>query len=261
MQELNVIKGDSLAEFEVTHPELILTTGWTCSMSVLDDAGTAVLGPISVTDTTDAEDAFLVSLTPAQTSSLSVETYKMTVELNNASLDFNQEFHYLLNVDPEYEAGTATDLIRLTRATNSFATYEDLLLKANQMPLLKMVNKVSRRELKAALIQAYYNICLLTLDFELTSGETDPSEFDTTDLDELTTAQLDILLRAQITEADMLLGANPIEDRRRAGLLSDSVGESAHFFRTSKPLELPVYKETARVLKGVIVWAKRIGRG
>lgn len=263
MQQYNVKQGDTLKDILISDPCLITSQGWTCVMELFDNSGAIAIGPINITSTTEADDAFVVSLSPAQTALLDVEIYRMVVELNNPSLTpvVNVEYEFIISVDPQYESGDATDLIVLTVADNSFGTYSSLIHKLNQMPLLKMANAVPRRDLKAALVQAYYNIGLLALDFGLYNDPIVSSEYTADDLAALTSSQTDILLRAQLTESDMLLGSNPVEDRRRMGLLSDSVGESAHFFRTRKPLELPVYKETARILQGYISWNRKIGRG
>lgn len=263
MQEYTVKKGDTLREILITDPCLVTTDGWTCQLEIFDNSGAIVIGPTSVTNKTVAQDAFIVSLTPTQTSSLAVESYKVVVELSNNSLTppVNAEHEFVLNIDPEYESGDTVDLIVLTVAENSFGTYESLVHKLNQMPLLKLSNSVSRRELKGALVQSYYNIGLLALDFGLYTDPLLASEYTADDLSSLTASQTDALLRAQLVESNMLLGGNPIEDRRRMGLLSDSVGESTHFFRTRKPIEMPVYKETVKVLQGYISWNRKISRG
>lgn len=259
MSEYTVNQGDTSPVILIGSSSMVTTTGWTCTLKVLDANDVELINK-TITETNEANDRFRAYLTPAETTALPVETYRLFIELSNAALTppFNVEEKHILHVEPDMDVG---DIVVITRATNSFGTYEELLTTLGQMPLLKQAPSVGRRELRASLVQSYYNICLLTLDFGLTSETTSPHDFTVADLDELTATQLDILLRAQLTEADMLLGANPIEDRRRAGLLSDSVGESAHFFRTTKPIELPVYKETARVLKGAMIWTKRIGRG
>ena len=68
------------------------------------------------------------------------------------------------------------------------------------------------------------------------------------------------LLRAQVIEADDVLGGNPIEARRRLGLISDSAGESAHFFRTSKPLNLPCCRGAIDELRGIVSWGLHVRR-
>lgn len=69
------------------------------------------------------------------------------------------------------------------------------------------------------------------------------------------------LRKAQVAEADAILAQDPVEERRRQGLLSDAVGESRQTFKNSKPLELPVCKRALGYLSYFVTFGKRIGRG
>jgi hypothetical protein len=66
---------------------------------------------------------------------------------------------------------------------------------------------------------------------------------------------------AQVAEADSILGGDPVELRRREGLLLESIGEVKQMFRTGKPLDLPVSKRALRYLSAFVTFSKRIGRG
>lgn len=76
----------------------------------------------------------------------------------------------------------------------------------------------------------------------------------------LPTRFLAALKRAQVTEADAILGGNSIEAKRREGLVQDNIGESRQTFRQSKPLELPVCRRALGYLSYFITFSKRIGR-
>lgn len=71
---------------------------------------------------------------------------------------------------------------------------------------------------------------------------------------------VDALKRAQVVEADAILGGNSIEQKRREGLVQDNIGESRQMFRQSKPLELPVCRRALGYLGYFVTFAKRIGR-
>lgn len=71
---------------------------------------------------------------------------------------------------------------------------------------------------------------------------------------------LDALCVAQVVEADVLLGGDPIETRRQQGLVLDTVGESKQMFRTGKPLELPVSRRALGYLGRFITFSQRIAR-
>ena len=266
MTEYTVKQGNTSPVVNIGSSSMVSTDGWTCNLRVLDFDSTAIIDR-NITETNEANDKFLVYLTPAETGAIAVESYRMVVELSNAALTppFNVEQHHIITIDPQMEVGDATGLVQLIEGTNSFDSFEELLLMLPQMPHLKCAISADRASLKGALVGAYQNIGFLTTDFQVyddTLGvwKVSTADFTDTDLTELSQEDFDKLVRAQLTEANGLLGAYPIEDRRRAGMLSDSVGESAMFFRTRKPLELPVYKETAWVLKGFIMWTKSVSR-
>lgn len=155
---------------------------------------------------------------------------------------------------------------RLVVGDNSFATLPDLLLTAADMIELRAFHNASETRQVSALIGAWHNLGQLPVQFEDLEG-TDRYELGTTvelidtDLALLQPKTLRRLLRAQVIEANDLLGGNPIEARRRLGLISDSAGESAHFFRTAKPLNLPACREAVDELRGIVSWGVRVGRG
>jgi hypothetical protein len=76
----------------------------------------------------------------------------------------------------------------------------------------------------------------------------------------LPTRFVDALKKAQVVEADAILGGNSVEAKRREGLVQDNIGESRQTFRQSKPLELPVCRRALGYLSYFITFSKRIGR-
>jgi len=77
----------------------------------------------------------------------------------------------------------------------------------------------------------------------------------------LPTRFLDALKKAQIAEADAILGnAGSVEAARNAGLVQDVVGESRQMFRSSKPLQLPCSRRALSYLSYFVSFAKRVGR-
>lgn len=69
------------------------------------------------------------------------------------------------------------------------------------------------------------------------------------------------LRRAQVVEADNLLRGDPIGDKRRAGIISESIGESKMFLRSVPDVQLPISREALTHLRGYLTYAIRIGRG
>jgi hypothetical protein len=149
---------------------------------------------------------------------------------------------------------------------NSFAILPDLQTAAVDMIHLRAFANATEDEQTSALIQAWNNLGQLPVRFDDLEGT---DSYDKGSTRELIDADINILqpktyqrlIRAQIIEADDVLGGNPIEARRRLGLISDSSGESAHFFRTSKPLNLPCCRAAIDELRGIVNWGARIGRG
>lgn len=60
------------------------------------------------------------------------------------------------------------------------------------------------------------------------------------------------LRRAQIIEADVIVGGDKVNDKRRLGILSESIGESSMMFRVGKPLDLGMSDAALRELTGYI---------
>lgn len=265
MSEYTVKQGDLGPEIEVSHALMPNTTGWSCNLLVLNAAGASQLAR-AVTTTNVSQSAFLVQLTVAETSLLAIDSYRLTIELANSGLTppFNEEYHHILNVDPEMEALDEPALIAVTKGTNSFMTYEEALLAIARAPQLPALASAGRMQLRAALVSAYNNIGRLNVDFgvlDVDGNEVYCSlDFSEADIVALEAKAYNALIIAQLTEANGILGGNPVEDRRRMGLLSDSAGESAHFFRTSKPLELPVYRDTMNALRGYVFWTGKVSR-
>jgi hypothetical protein len=68
------------------------------------------------------------------------------------------------------------------------------------------------------------------------------------------------LRKAQVCEADVILGGDVIADRRRAGLLSESIGESSMMFRSGKPLNLGISHRSLEYLSGFVDIRITMGR-
>lgn len=171
------------------------------------------------------------------------------------------------------------DLLRVL--DNSFGTWGDLTLAARYMVNIVPFNLSDADQQKAALIQAYHNIGDVHVDFCPPHRRArywpqnrmwDDTGIFESDLERIwSTRQLkpetwarihqdkkDALIKAQLIEANFLLSGLTPEKQRLSGLLSHSAGESAHFYRTTKPLELPVCRATALALKGIISYVTRI---
>ena len=69
------------------------------------------------------------------------------------------------------------------------------------------------------------------------------------------------LEKAQVAEADYLLGGDPTDLIRQNGVILDTVGQTKQMYRTTKALDLPVSKRALKYLSQFVTFSKRIGRG
>lgn len=143
---------------------------------------------------------------------------------------------------------------------NSLQTYPAALLLGYEQPNLPAWNDASKIDRSNALSAAYRNLGRLTLryintDYKDQSRLVSPinSSYDITkmtaiELAALPVEYLEALCRAQVIEADFLLGSDEAGDIRRSGIMSASVGESSQFFRPAKPYEGAVCKRALKEL-------------
>lgn len=163
---------------------------------------------------------------------------------------------------------------------NSFQTIAQADFNAQIMPNLAGWAAASREQRMAALIDARLHICQLAFtningrgqgyldwapegtrdSFWLGDGF-DLAGFTATQFQSLPERFRVALRQAQIAEADAILGGDPIDDKRRAGVVLDSIGESRLMFRPTAPLNLPVCRRALGYLSGFVTFSKRIARG
>jgi hypothetical protein len=60
------------------------------------------------------------------------------------------------------------------------------------------------------------------------------------------------LRRAQIAEANEVLSLGDPSDKRKVGIMSETIGESSMMFRVGKPLELGLSHAALSILKGYV---------
>lgn len=137
----------------------------------------------------------------------------------------------------------------------SFQTYNESVLSGMDIFGLDNWSQASDRDRKKALIEAYYSIVAMTF----TIG--DISLYDEANILALESELLIALRKAQVAEANSVLGGNSIEDKRRIGLMSETIGESSNMFRPGKPLILPVSNAAMTYLSKYVSWSVKVNRG
>jgi hypothetical protein len=167
--------------------------------------------------------------------------------------------------------------LRLKRLTNSFVSEGEALMIRAEMPSLEGWDAASEDERLAALVTAHKSLCRLTLRYKrqtsmsrVTWGEDEGSGYTYVyELDRLLDSEWDeidplvktALQRAQMREADTLLRGDPVADRRRAGIISETVGESSMFFRQVPEVRGAVSREAMEEIGRYVVRSTRIARG
>lgn len=169
--------------------------------------------------------------------------------------------------------------------TNTFQALDQAELTAMDIPNLDAWGIATDDEKMAALIDARVRIC--TLSFRLLNSninfgqdslnyvpegsfqtrnaglfmfDGNLSLLDAQQYGGLPERFKEALRKAQVTEADNILGNDVIGQKRDAGIIQDTVGESKQTFREAKPLDLPVCKRALRFLSYFIQFNRSIGR-
>lgn len=148
----------------------------------------------------------------------------------------------------------------LIAGLNSFQSFSQAELVAMDIPQLAGWNTSNEKDKIAALIEARLQICQLRFSL-LNSGQDNLALVTPSDFAKLPACFKLALCRAQVTQADAILGGDPVDVRRKEGLILESIGEVKQMFRGGKPLELPVSKRALKYLSPFASFSQRIGRG
>ena len=260
---------------------------------VVDQAGHEVVarGPLNGLDGSNAVvtiDAAVNQVTtiPDTITSNDIDKY-MTREARTVELFLTDTLGNVTMIAKSYALETPDPLIV---GLNSFQTFAQADLMALEIPNMTAWNAATEHEKITALIEARQRICQLNfwlLNSNINWGQDNlnyvpegayQSPYATNgnrmfifngNLSLLTPAQFSrlpvrfiaALRRAQVAEADQILGGSPVDARRQEGLMLESIGEVKQMFRPSKPLDLPISKRALRYLSQFVTFAKRIGRG
>lgn len=175
----------------------------------------------------------------------------------------------------------------LITMTNSYQTLSQAKLMLLDMPDMLGWESATDKKRSAAMIESFYRLGLLKydiygllipsrentvvtnrlnldlLDTQAVSYYRTRPSLSTLSLEEFIGLPIlftDAVKKAQISEADIILGGDPVQKKRDEGLMSESVGESSSMFRPGVPLALPVNKRTLNYLSGWVTYRAHIGR-
>lgn len=166
---------------------------------------------------------------------------------------------------------------------NSFMSYVEAIRWRGEFASMDAWDAAPRERRLAAMTEAYRRICKIA--FKVPGANLDGTNVNKanygTGTDEgwfwgsrvristLTASQFDALpeaftravKRAQLVEANVLLGGDPIGSKRKQGLVSETIGESSMFFQSRPYLNLPVTKEAYEELRRFITLKVGVVRG
>ena len=237
-------------------------------------AQTATSFAVNDSSVTVVTSTIINALTAGSLKGFRVIELKLTFDTGNVTYLNNS---YLLEVENS-----------LVQMTNSYQTLNEAKLLLLDMPDMPAWEVATDRKRMAAMTEAFlrigklnYNIYGLLIPsrentvvsnrINIDFGGTESVSYFRTrpTLNALTQIEFAALpslfsiavKKAQLSEADIILGGDPISKKREEGLMSDSVGESSVMFRQGKPLLLAVGRRTLDYLSGWVYFSPRLGRG
>lgn len=171
----------------------------------------------------------------------------------------------------------------LAVTTNSFVSYPEALALRQEFGQLIGWDGNDQTRHAQALIEAYRRLCRMSFKVPgfVASGKDQKSAVYGLGTDApwmssprvrvstLTLEQFDALpetfrralKRAQLAEANVLLGGDPIGDKRKAGIISETIGETSAFFQSKPYLNLPISKQAFEEVRRFVFMRIGIARG
>lgn len=164
---------------------------------------------------------------------------------------FSLEYAYGLTIADPLQVGV-----------NSFMTYRQAQKMAMDMPKLNNWEATSQSQRISALLEAKQRICRLAFDF----GQIQPDM--TKNLEDLSVEDFEALpikfktalKKAQLAEANDVLEVDSIAERRRQGLILETIGEVKQMFSSIIPAQMAVSSKAMSYLSRYLVSGKKIGR-
>ncbi len=254
MSDFRIIQGNTGPSLEVQNAMMTSVDGWECRMELLSPAGAKVIDR-AVTDVNLGGDRFIARLTATDTASLTPDTYNWRLILENTSITpaFESFEVHTIEIEPK---STPRGNLELARGENSFCDYQALLEQLEAMPELSGAHGVSRVRLKAAAVEAWYDIGALCVD--LGNGLSTSRYLSATLFDSLPASHQAALIRAQLLQADFII-TTP-ETVRDGKVRTTGIGESVMVFRNNRrvivcdkaveslrPFIVPGWQHTARL--------------
>lgn len=173
-------------------------------------------------------------------------------------------------VQHRYIIEKATLLIPMT---NSFQSYERAMLTRMSIARADGWDSAETSAQYAALTEAFNRMARKTYRYRLSQDAVaydahDPywivdrmSYRTRADYDKWPKDFKDALHLAQMYEANHILMGDPVTDKRRQGIISETIGEAKMFFNSAPPLRSSLCQEAMEVISPFLSTTRRIGRG
>jgi hypothetical protein len=192
----------------------------------------------------------------------------LRIELVTAAGTIPRSFSYVIESEQ-----------RLQLMTNTFLTFEGAEILAIDIPNVTGWTTASEDQKKAALVEAYRRLTAIPMKYLLAPLDTfgwntlSPRDIETEqvitrsmwgeltadDYAEFPTHFKKVLRRAQILEANELLQGDTVLKKHRAGIVSETIGESSVTLRDGK-VDYGISSQAMSALAGYIYFNARIAR-
>lgn len=161
---------------------------------------------------------------------------------------------------------------KLILMTNSFQTFEEALLTRFNLPVLDGWDMGEEAAQVGALATAFDRMCRLSYRYMLNQNAVMYNSRDPywivngirfltpNDFAGWPSDFKQALRNAQLFEADQILKGDPVGDKRRSGVISETIGEAKMFFNAKPPLRLALCEQAMEALTGHIHANRRVGR-
>jgi hypothetical protein len=231
-----------------------IVTPTALSYTVYDEVGNTIAGPTSPAFTaSNGEVTIAISAVNNTLPVGDVIGYrKVDLTITVGSVSFINSEDYVLK--------SSTVLVR---GTNSVQTYEQAIMTSMEMGDLDGWNKASDDERKVALLAAYDALGSLTYTIMYTDDTEELLSIKDLELADYTLVeptQLRDFRKAQVAQANYILGGNPTEKKIADGLQSSTIGEVSQFFRPRPSLSLALCRSALNYIGKYVSWSAVVAR-
>jgi hypothetical protein len=155
-------------------------------------------------------------------------------------------------------------------AVNSFQTATETVLTRSEFAKLDGWDRATKQMQRAAMIEAYRRILRVQLQLHAVPDtynrvawferKVPLSRLSADEFNSLPEGFKRAVKRAQLVEANILLGGDKVGDKIKAGIVSETIGESSMFFNSKPYLNLPISKQAYEELKSYVRLVVEVAR-